>query len=301
MTLSPSYPWYAQIPGTCFASSDRIIRGNVFLRALGELDQYRSKYDYLIGLTRRGWAYEHLRRNTPFRKAAYQHQSGFVRATLWEHDMYLLDMLGPQPEAEDWGLIVFPDPDHSALFADVFWSERVYPNHIRVNVRSRLEDEVDEIFQAATGLCRIRQLTDWNRFEHVLIQGRCCAIQIRCNGLSLRSAHPVKMSFELSGPAQMEREFRNIKKASRAYQPPDPARQQWTPRTISLRDGIIALDVTDAGLPLRAAAEIIHGPPDVAEKWADSGRHMKDRLHKRLMNARLIRDGGYRAYLQKKL
>jgi len=257
----------------------------VLLRACVELDQYRSKYDYLIGLTRRGWAYEHLRRNTAFRKAAYQHQSGFVRATLWEHDMYLL----------------FPAPDHSALFADVFWSERVYPNHIRVNVRSRLEDEVDEIFQAATGLCRIRQLTDWNRFEHVLIQGRCCAIQIRCYGLSLRSAHPVKMSFELSGPAQMEREFRNIKKASRAYQPPDPARQQWTPRTLSLRDGLIALDVTDAGLPLRAAAEIIHGSADVAEKWVDSGRHMKDRLHKRLINARHIRDGGYRAYLQKKL
>ena len=247
-------------------------------RAADKLDQYRAKYNYLSGLTRRGWAYEHLRRNLHFRKRAYQYQCGFVSETLWEHSISRLDMLKPQPEAEDWGLILFPHPDHTALHADLFWSEATYPNFIRVQISRRLPDEIDEIYQTSVQFCRVRQLTDWDGLEHVLLQGQGCAIQIRCTGLSIRSANPVKMSYELTGPTQMEHQFRLIKQANRAYSPHDLINPDWTLASTRLRDGIIALDVGEAGLPLRSAAEIIYGTPAVDTEWTDPGRYMKERL-----------------------
>ena len=273
----------------------------MLVREFGALEEYRSKYNYLSGLRRRGWAYEHLRRNPHFRQCAYQYQSGFVTETHWEHRVYRLDMLAPQPEAERWGLILFPDPDHTALYADLFWSELAYPNFIRVNVSPRLEGEIDEIYQISAELCRVRQLTDWNGLEHVLVQGKGCAIQVRCTGLSLRSIDPVRMAFELTGPSTMEKQFRLIKQANRAYEPHDPDTPGWTIGSQNLRDGIIALDVIDAGLPLRAAAKIIYGSDRVEESWSSPGQHMKERLRKRLQRARQIRDGGYREYLQKRL
>lgn len=270
------------------------------VREIDTFQNYRSKYNYLSGLTRRGWAYEHLRRNLEFRKCAYNYQTGWIRERHWEHKVYMLDMLRPQPEAEDWGLILFPDPDHTALHADLFWSEITYPNYVRVIVTPLQEGDVDEIYQVSAKLCRVRQLTDWNGMEHILIQGKGCAIQVRCTGLSLRSIDPVKMSFELTGPSEMEKQFRLIKHATRAYEPHDPDEPNWTPAALNLRDGIIALDVTNAGLPLKDAALIIHGDQHVEENGTLPGRHMKERLRKRLKRAREIRDGGYRDYLQKK-
>lgn len=265
-----------------------------------KLDQYRAKYNYLSGLTRRGWAYEHLRRNLQFREQAYKYQSGFLTAMLWEHKIYRLDMLKPQPEAEDWGLILFPNPDQTALNADLFWSEITYPNFIRVQISRRLPHEIDEIYQTSAKFCTVRQLTDWSGLEHVLLQGQSCAIQVRCTGLSIRSVNPVKMSYELTGPTQMERQFRLIKQANRAYSPHDATNPHWAPASVRLRDGIIALDVREAGLPLRSAAEIIYGSSKVQIEWTDPGRYMKERLRKRLERARHIRDGGYHQFLQKK-
>lgn len=259
-----------------------------------------ATYNYLAGLTRRGWAWEHLRRDTDFRSAAYLRQSGNVHIERYCHNIHTLDLLNPQPEAESWGLIFFPNPDQSAVDADVFWSETSYPNHIRINVSKRERGEVDEIFDASARLTRIRQLTDYDGDEHVLIQGQACAIQARIYGLSLRSTHPIKMTFDLSGPSKMEHQFKLIKEAHRAYVPADLKNPVWSPQAERLRNGVIALDVTDAGLPLREAAVIIYGEDRVGDEWKPHTRSMKDRLRAQLNNARRLRDGGYRDLLRKK-
>lgn len=265
------------------------------------LGGYLAKYNHLAALTRRGWAYEHLRRNTKFRKAAYARQSGVLKIDHWEDDIYTLDLLGPQPEAEAWGLIFFPNPDQSALTADLFWSETTFPNHISVNVIPRSPGEIDEIYEESRKICRVRQLTDWNGMEHVLVQGQGCALQIKCTGLSLRSTNPVKMSFQLSGPSSMEADFKLLKASRKTYIPHDLDNPHWTPRAERLRDGIIILDVLDAGLNLQHAARIIYGDKRVDEEWFDGQRAMKDRLRQRLENAKNLRDGGYRDFLAERI
>lgn len=273
----------------------------VLVSEFKSFDQYRSKYNYLAGLTRRGWAYEHLRRNSSFQKEAFANQSGVITVRHLEKQVYLLDLLKHQPKAERWGLIFFPNPDHTALDADLFWSEKIYPNHIRVSVSRRRPGQVDEIYKLSTDICRLRQLTDLSGNEHVLIQGPSCAIQIRCTGLSLRSAEPVKMSYALSGPSVMEKQFKLIKESRRAYVPVDPKNLKWSPAALRLRNGIIALDVTEAGLPLKDAAIIIYGHDHVAAEWTAPEQHLKESLRQRLRRARHLRDGGYRQFLQKHL
>ena len=273
----------------------------MLVRANDNLADYLSKYDYLIGLTRRGWAYEYLRRNLLFRRTAYQHQSGVLSIKHWDRGIHTLDLLKPQPEAEAWGLVFFPDPDHTALNADVFWSEMMFPNHVRISVTPRLPGQIDDIYEAAATHCRVRQLTDWNGMEHVLIQGDHCAIQIRCTGTSLRSDNPVKMSFDLSGPVAMETQFNLIKQAQQAYEPQDVRELAWTQKTKLLRNGIITLDVTEAGLGLRYAAEMIYGAVRVEAEWSDGRSAMRERLRYWRESARNLRDGGYRDFLNKKV
>ncbi len=259
-----------------------------------------KSYNYLAGLSRRGWAWEHLRRDPDFKRAAYCRQHGSVHIEQWCHNIHTLDLLKPQPEAESWGLMFFPNPDQSAVEADVFWSEEIYPNHIRINVSPRLEGETDEIFEMSARLTRIRQLTDLKGHEHLLIQGDALAVQMRVFGLSLRSTHPVRMSFELSGPSEMERQFNLIKEANRVYEPCDISNPVWSAKAERFRNGLIALDTVEAGLCLKDAAEIIYGPERVEDDWTQHNRSMKDRLRAQLQTARHLRDGGYRDLLQKK-
>lgn len=263
------------------------------------IDNALEKYNYLSGLTRRGWAWEHLRRDPDFRQAAFFRQKDAIKIDRYCHNIHVIDLLRPQPEAEYWGLIFFPNPDQSAIEADVFWSEASYPNHIRVNVSPRQAGEIDEIFEASARLTRIRQLTDLEGREHILIQGDNCAIQVRAYGLSLRSTHPVKMTFDLSGPSQMEQQFKLIKQARKAYSPCSADNLIWSPKAERLRNGLIALDVIEAGMPLRSAAEIIYGKERVDEDWQPHKRAMKDRLRSQMEAARKLRDGGYRTLLQK--
>jgi hypothetical protein len=262
-------------------------------------ERFRPSYNYLSVLSRRGWAYEYLRRNMAFRKQAYGAHRQALEIQKWKHDIYKLDIVAPQPEAEHWGLLFFPNPEQSSLYADVFWSEATYPNHISVNVTPRLPEETDEIYETSIKHCRIRHLRDLEGNEHILLLGKACATQVRCIGLSLRSANPVKMSFDLTGPSRMEKQFRQIKAASKAYIPCDLNKPQWTPHTIVLRDGLITLDAVDAGLSLREAAEIIYGPERVKDEWNETNRSMKDRMRFRLRKARLLCDGGYRGFLVK--
>lgn len=271
----------------------------MLLRADAPLSDYLVKYEYLAGLTRRGWAYEHLRRNNTYRRIAYAHQEDIVSVTHWKHNVYALDQLIAQPEAEDWGLIFFPNPDQTALNADIFWCEDVFPNHIIVQVSPRSSGEVDEIYQSALTLRKVRQFNDLKGREHLLLQGTGCAIQILVTGLSLRSADPVKMSFQLSGPSKMEAEFKRIKKVGRVFLSRDLNTPAWTPARQRLRDGIILLDVIEAGLNLQHAARMIYGDKRVDEEWFNGQRAMKDRLRLRLERATAIRDGGYRTFFQK--
>lgn len=267
-------------------------------RTFTSLAEYLPKYDYMVNLTRRGWAYEHLRRHVVFQEAAYRRQEDVVSLIEYAPRLTLLKLRSPQLEAEAWGLIFFPNPDHTALRADLFWSDETFPNPIRVMVTPKAPGDRDELFERSVKACDIRHLTDCNGHEHLLVKGEGLAVQVRCLGASLLSASPMRMNYHVRGPGDVEDRYKAWRRAERVV---DPVLRPvvWSERSKLLRNGLICLDAKDAGLNLRHAAEIIYGKKRVNEEWTPHRRDMKDKVRAWWHSAIKLRDGGYRALLQK--
>lgn len=257
-----------------------------------------AKYDYTARLTPRGWGWEHLRRHHGFCRAAWaaDHEA-LSRIGSCHSKIALMKLRRAQPEAESWGLVFFPNPDHTAIKADVFWSDEMYPNPVRVTVSERLPGEVDEIFERTMRVAKVFHLTDWNGNEHLLLRGEHCAIQVRCVGRSFLSMEPLKMSYDISGPSDIERKYKAFRDAERILEEDPCGPVDWTPQSLRWRNGLICLDTKEAGLSLRDAAIIIYGADRVASDWNGPTSAMRDKVRGYYRNAKQLRDGGYRALL----
>ena len=265
----------------------------------GELETFAGRYDYLAGITREGWAWEHVRRDRRFAATAYRAQDDLlVRPSCHDH-ITLYNISAPQPGAEAWGLVFFPNPDKNAIDADLFWSPHLFPRKVEVHVTNRMPGEVDEIYDETVRACRIKHLTDWEGAEHLRIRGLNCSIQVRCHGRSLLSKDPVRMAFDIRGVTDIEEKFRILKKARAIYGDDSDRPPAFSAEAQRLRDGVIALDARMAGLSLAETAEILFGAERVREEWSNGGRWMKDRVRSHIDRATRIMQGGYRAMLRR--
>lgn len=258
------------------------------------LHAYLQKYDYLIGLRRRDWAWEFLRRNHHFAKSAFANLQAVQVSTSCIPDGKVLHLYEPQPDAEAWGLIFFPNPDRAAPSANVYWLKTLDPAIVSVFITPRQGDERDEMKAAING-CRIDVLRDPNGSEHLLTRGKFSSAQSICSGLSLLHARePVKVNLDMRGPGRMEHSFAAYKLAEEILH---PGPWRWTEKTRRFRNALICLDVKDAGLPLRAAAEIIYGEDRVANDW-DRQKSFRDRLRSYNRTGEKLRLDGYRTLLR---
>ena len=228
------------------------------------LNDYAQKYDYMMGLRRRDWAWEFLRRNSDFAEEAYAHLNLVRHSTSCVPDSKLLHLYEPMPAAERWGMIIFPNPDQAAPQADVYWLPEVDPAIVSIIITPRQSGEVDEMKAVLDG-CEIDILRVQDGTEHMLTRGKFSSAQSICAGLSLLHARePVKVNLDMRGPGRMERAYDAYKQAEEILH---PGPWRWTERTKRLRNALICLDVKDAGLPLKVAAEMIYGEERVAEDW----------------------------------
>jgi len=148
------------------------------VRATDEIEQFAKRYDYLAGITREGWAWEHLRRHSEFASEAYSQQDGVSRVDGC-FGIKLLKLRRPVPEAAKWGLVYFPHPDQRAIDADVFWAPDEFPRPVEMMVRPRVEGEIDEIFEDTVRVCRVLHLIDADganaaRFRSAATVFPCC-------------------------------------------------------------------------------------------------------------------------------
>lgn len=269
------------------------------VRVLEEVEQFAERYDYLAGVTREGWAWEHLRRHPEFVREAYQHQDAVSRLEGC-HNVKLLKLRRPLLEAEKWGLICFPHPDKRAIDADVFWSADQFPRQVEVMVTPRAEGEVDEIFEETVRVCRVKHLIDATGGEHLRIKGKCCSIQVRCHGLSLLSGDLVKMSFHISGVRDFDEKVKIMRAAKAVYGDHSDVPIPFTTEGERRRNGLMALDARQAGLSLSEIAKLIFGETRVREEWGRNGRWMKDRVRGYIASATRIMEGGYKKLLKSK-
>ena len=64
------------------------------------------------------------------------------------------------------------------------------------------------------------------------------------------------------------------------------------------RDALIALDAACAGASLRGTASLIYGVEFVGRVWPGEGEWLKSRMRRARSNGEMLRDGGYRKFLQ---
>lgn len=267
------------------------------VRLFDEIEEFKEKYDYLAGITREGWASEHLRRHSEFASEAYSQQDAVSRIDGC-FGIKLLKLRRPVPEAEKWGLIYFPHPDQRAIDADVYWSPDEFPRPVEMMVRPRVEGEIDEIFEDTLRVCRVRHLIDADVVEHMRIQGKCCSVQVRCHGLSMLSAEPVKLGFHISGFRDFDEKVRIMRAARVVYGDHTDAPVPFSTAAECRRNGLMALDARQAGLSYCEIASLIFGETRVREEWGRNGRWMKDRVRGYIASATRIMEGGYRSLVR---
>ena len=259
-----------------------------------EISDYLKKYAYTIGLRRRDWAWEFLRRNPKFLVEAYANFLSVQRSMSCIADSKVLHLYERSPHAETWGLMFFPNPDQPAPRADVYWLSGWDPSIVAMEVTPRQNGEIDKMKAVIDG-CQIDVLRDPNGTEHLLTRGAFSTAQSICSGKSLLHARePVKVTLDTRGPSRMHRSYDAYKLAEEILH---PGPFKWTERTIRLRNALICLDVNAAGLSLRAAAEIIYGQARVATEWSRQ-RSMRDRMRSYSRTGQTLADGGYRRLLQ---
>lgn len=255
-----------------------------------------ARYDYACSFSPGNWAWEFARRNRALRAAA-QAQGAPPQVRDTRRGVRLLALPAPDPAAEAWGLLYFPNPDHSVLSTEVFWSDDACPDKITVNVRRREPGEIDEIFEQSVQLCAVNHLVDGASREHLFVRGRACAIQMRCTGASLLSPEPLKMEFAIPGFSTLTDHHAALSRARRVYDLPPCGKPAWTRKALGLRNALVALDANEAGLSYRQTASLIYGAERAACAWSGPSLSMKSEMARLLSKGRRLRDGGYREML----
>lgn len=269
------------------------------IKPLNTARDFRARYDYTAKLSRSRWAWEFLRRNAEFRSEALEMCADAVSSTRCAalDRVTLLKQRDPDRAAEAWGLIFFPHPDVTALKAEVFWSDDLFPSPVGVHVIACAPNLVDPIFKKTLEKCDVSHLRDANDREHLLLRGAGCVVQSRCTGLSLMSKTPYRLHFVLDNIEDLQDKIATLNAATEVYGDDDVGPPRWSARGERYRNMLIALDAKDAGLTLRQTAEIIHGKSHVAANWSNDNHRLKDSIRRLRRSGEALRAGGYKQLL----
>ena len=261
---------------------------------LRELRDILPKYDYTARLNRDRWAWEFYRRDPQFYEIAqFYHNKDYISHIRGGRRLSLLKLRRPQPEAEACGLAFFPNPDATALRANVFWSAHAYPRDLCVQVVPTAPGVVDELLVHAIRHCEIIHFTGVDRSEQFLLRRNTCTIQIRSEGMSLLSHEPHRMRIVIDGHEDMDEMLAVLKSAQRLMAGREEPVPTFNSRSFELRNALICLDAKEAGLSYWEMAEIIHGSDHVKSLQERGSRALKDAMRRSLRRGRELRDGGF--------
>tara|TARA_R100001132_G_C3266643_1_gene89379 strand:+ start:489 stop:1343 length:855 start_codon:yes stop_codon:yes gene_type:complete len=245
---------------------------------LDEFATYRSSYDYTAYLSNRDWAFEYLRRNSKFQAVAWEAFGQAPKSKLACHDIKLIRLKTEQPAAEEWGLKFFPNPDIAAPKATVFWTPEADPEIVHVTVLPREPGEPHDLFDETIKKCKMVHLTDDKGIEHLVHVGPGRSVQVRCSGHTLVTTKPVKTSFSVDAVRGLDSHLEIVKRATEVYGDHVKTPPVFSQKARLLRNGLIALDGSRAGLTDRQIASIIVGDKSVEEGMANGDRSLIQRV-----------------------
>lgn len=266
-------------------------------RAATDLTDYARRYDYTAYLSKRDWAFEYLRRNPKFQKAAWAGLSEAPDGQIACHGITVMQLNERQPEAEAWGLKFFCNPDLAAPNAPVFWTSDAAPLIVQVTVVPREPHERHALFEKTINRCRMLHLTDYDGSEHLVHIGKASSVQVACTGHTLVTTKPVKTFLSVGEIDDLDIRQEMVKQTTQVYgdHVVDPPEFSYKARLA--RNGLIALDGYRAGLTDREVAYIIDGYSSVQRGIENGDRSLIRRVKTYRDKAIELSEGGYRDLL----
>jgi hypothetical protein len=250
---------------------------------------WREAADYavLLRADRSAFAWEWLRRNTGYRRAAQQSvDRGSAR---------------PKPEAhraaEHWGLHAFEPADLPAPLARPLWTKKFAPSVL--SVAAIAASAAGDIFELERFGCLATLRRTCGHGEHLLLSDGFRSIRLDVATGTLVDG-PVQLRYLLSGfesahrPLLTLRRFIALVRAggfARSLHPPEPRARRWV---MMLR----AYDALANGADQRSIAEVLLRASAAVPRWRSKAPSLRSQVQRLVRSARQMAEGGYAGLLK---
>jgi hypothetical protein len=257
-------------------------------------------YGYLEELSRAGFAWEFLRRNSDYQRDWNLHRTTSPRRNVSRQGITFFRLNRRFEKAEYWGLRAFENPAADARSACLFW----LPSALARSVEGKA------ILDATDGITRISisdiagtraVLVDAAGMTHVSIDSHFSGIALSILDLP-EPFGKFAMVFQVPAFEAMRRRFEvilNIEwRARRPLTGTGSIEGADVQSRTKLAHCLIAVDSRRDGLSYRDLARILYGAETVAKDWNGPSRFLKDRMRRLVERGEKLVNGTYRDLLR---
>lgn len=236
---------------------------------------------WLVGLSRRGWAWEFLRRSPEYRRAFEQRDSNDCSPV-------------------KWGLLKYEDPALDALHADVFWRTEDCLEVLPMALNRDLNLSTGVTLNLEGLSCRVSVRKDETTPRTDILFSECGRfLQIAIFGNSnLRDADLVVPALDdpnavMARTASLRRlnDLLFNKHMRQVLYPPESR----APRLVKV---LSALDGWLAHMPQREIAAVMFSKTRIEREWNDPRENLRDQVRRAIGYGQALMNGGYRQFLR---
>ena len=253
------------------------------------------------------WAWEYLRRNSDYARDYRSSLAGRARPIPLNTGAILIRKSRRWSEAEKWGLLCFADPERSCDEANVFWRPDLFAGALPIQT-VRIDDAESRDPNGRHDEIELRRLQTRRVIldtvdgaRHIVLCGRRFWVQLVCDSpasVGERCAIEVK----INSTRHYQRKLDTASQLLSLYHSAGGkisliGRSRDSTR---LSQGLIAIDIVNAGGSHRDVAEAIYGAEKVAERWGGESRYYEDWARRLVARARFMVNEGYLDLLAKK-
>ena len=259
----------------------------------------RALYEYSVSLSRRGWAWEFLRRNPGFRKAIRSLKPSLVRIDSPNTTFKTVSLVEALHPLEDWGVFYCDDLDKTAQDATVFWRPELCPSVVPVWAIPMNGTSSENRFSVSELRCEKAALVVPGRPAQLLLTDAGRAIQLTWKGADM-----LDDGLLLTAPIELfsrtERERLTMQRLWHLQRRGRVPRHLFRPHPAGerLRMALQVLDGRLAGASWRKVSEAVFGEERTAEAWASPSRSLLDRTRRLFWHGELYMREQYRELLR---
>jgi len=146
--------------------------------------------------------------------------------------------------------------------------------------------------------CRKSILAISDGTEHLLLRDQGRVLQVLCIGETV-AMEPCAIGLLADEIPNVRPKVNLMLRFAGLYRERNPggAKTDWSPRSKSLRDALVALDGSLNGASYREIAAVIYGPKTVSDDWHGGQGYLKNRVVRAVASGHRLMNGGYRELL----